>query len=98
MIAKHRAYTAFLIAEVYAFRNQPKEALDWLERAYDQHDGGLAATKIHPFLKSLQRPAICRALKKSQLAELTYLAPRIVIDSGLHASVSATKSASHYSL
>ena len=32
---------AYQVAEIYAFRNEPDKAFDWLERAYRQHDSGL---------------------------------------------------------
>jgi TolB-like protein/DNA-binding winged helix-turn-helix (wHTH) protein/Tfp pilus assembly protein PilF len=53
-IAKNHASMAYQIADVYAFRNQPDEAFEWLERAYAQRDGGLIETKVDPLLKSLR--------------------------------------------
>ena len=54
LIGKYHAGSEYLIAEVYAFRNQPNEAFEWLERAYAQRDSGLIGTKVEPLLKRLQ--------------------------------------------
>jgi serine/threonine-protein kinase len=44
---------AFQIAEVHAFRGEPDLAMEWLERAYLQRDGGLSEILTSPFLKAL---------------------------------------------
>jgi TolB-like protein/DNA-binding winged helix-turn-helix (wHTH) protein/lipopolysaccharide biosynthesis regulator YciM len=68
LIAKYHAAGAFQIAEVYAFRNQPDEAFEWLDRAYAQRDGGLIFTKVDPLLKSLHNdPRYAAFLKKLNL-------------------------------
>jgi TolB-like protein/DNA-binding winged helix-turn-helix (wHTH) protein/Flp pilus assembly protein TadD len=68
LIAKYHAGSAFQIAEVYAFRNQPDEAFEWLERAYAQRDGGLIGTKVDPLLKNLHSdPRYSAFLKKLNL-------------------------------
>jgi TolB-like protein/DNA-binding winged helix-turn-helix (wHTH) protein/TPR repeat protein len=67
-IAKYHATGAYQIAEVYAFRNQPDEAFEWLDRAYAQRDGGLTGTKVDPLLKSLHGdPRYAAFLKKLNL-------------------------------
>ena len=67
-IAKYRTVMAFQIAQVYAFRNQPNQAFEWLERAYAQRDGGLVMTKVDPLLKSLHKdPRFSAFLKKIRL-------------------------------
>lgn len=40
------------IAEIYAYRGQYDEAMNWLERAYDQKDSGMAYAMINnaPFM------------------------------------------------
>ncbi|HXM68136.1 MAG TPA: hypothetical protein VN911_15495, partial [Candidatus Acidoferrum sp.] len=59
---------AYVIAEVYAFRNQSDEAFDWLDRAYAQRNTGLIETKVDPFLKSLHKdPRYAAFLKKIHL-------------------------------
>lgn len=62
LIAEHAAGSAFQIAEVYAWRNERDQAFDWLERAFRQHDGGLAELKIDPLLASLRSDARYAAL------------------------------------
>jgi hypothetical protein len=49
----HSTREAFLIAEIYAFRNRRDEAFEWLDRAYGQREGNLARTNFEPMLKNL---------------------------------------------
>ena len=68
LITKYHAVYAYQIAEVYAFRNQPDEAFEWLDRAYAQRDGGLPLTKVDPLLKNLHSdPRFAAFLKKLNL-------------------------------
>jgi TolB-like protein/DNA-binding winged helix-turn-helix (wHTH) protein/Tfp pilus assembly protein PilF len=68
LITKYHAGSAYQIAEIYAFRNQPDEAFEWLERAYAQRDAGLIATKVDPLMKSLHNdPRYAAFLKKLNL-------------------------------
>ncbi|GAC1502710.1 MAG: hypothetical protein NVS1B6_09530 [Steroidobacteraceae bacterium] len=53
---------AYQISYVYASRNQPERAMDWLERAYQQHDAGLISMLHDPMLKSLERNSRFEAL------------------------------------
>ena len=68
--ALHRLMTkyprgAYQIAEVYAFRNQPNEAFDWLDRAFAQRNSGLVETKSDPLLKNLHHdPRYAALLQK----------------------------------
>jgi TolB-like protein/Tfp pilus assembly protein PilF len=55
LIQKHESESAYQIAEAYAFRGQSNKAFEWLERAYQQRDGGLTDIKIDPLLKSLRQ-------------------------------------------
>ena len=65
---KYHADSAYQIAQVYAFRNQIDETFEWLERAYAQHEGNLAATKVDPLLKNLRSdPRYPAFLKKLNL-------------------------------
>jgi TolB-like protein/DNA-binding winged helix-turn-helix (wHTH) protein/Tfp pilus assembly protein PilF len=67
-IAKYHANGAYQIAMIYAFRNQPDEALEWLERAYAQRDSGLIYAKVDPLLKSFHNdPRFAAFLKKLNL-------------------------------
>jgi len=68
LIAKYQGIDPYLIAEVYAFRNQPDEAFVWLDRAYTEHDDGLIFTKLEPLLKNLHSdPRFAALLKKLNL-------------------------------
>jgi tetratricopeptide (TPR) repeat protein len=61
---------AFGIAEVYAFRGQPDEAMHWLERAYAQKDVSLFYIKGDPPLKSLEAdPRFKAFLREMNLPE-----------------------------
>jgi len=50
---KHGDDCAFQVAEVHGARGEVDAAFEWLERAYTQRDGGLAAVKVSPRLRSL---------------------------------------------
>jgi TolB-like protein len=61
---------AYQIAYIYASRNDVDHAFYWLERAYQQHDSGLAYTKVDPMLKNLERdPRYKALLRKVRLPE-----------------------------
>jgi TolB-like protein/Tfp pilus assembly protein PilF len=67
LIAKYHEST-YGIAQVYAFRNQPDEAFEWLDRAYAQRNSGLITTKVNPLLKNLHKdPRFAAFLKKLNL-------------------------------
>jgi TolB-like protein/DNA-binding winged helix-turn-helix (wHTH) protein/TPR repeat protein len=69
LITKYHASGAYQIAEVYAFRSQPDQAFEWLERAYAQRDSGLIETKEDPLLNNLHSdPRYAAFLKKLHLA------------------------------
>jgi len=53
MIQKYGDGGAYQIAEAYAYRGEVDQAFEWLERAYQQHDAGLASIKIDPLLHRL---------------------------------------------
>jgi len=68
LITKYHAIGAYQIAGIYAFRNQPDEAFEWLDRAYAQRDSGLIGTKVEPLLKNLHgEPRFAAFLKKLNL-------------------------------
>ena len=61
---------AYQISYVYASRNQPDRAMDWLERAYQQHDAGLISMLHDPMLKNLERNSRFDALlRKMHLSQ-----------------------------
>ena len=45
--------SAYQIAEIFAYRNEKDKAFYWLERAYNQHDGGLGDIKGDPLLHNI---------------------------------------------
>ena len=53
LIETHGAGAAFQVAEVYAFRGETERAFEWLERAYELRDPGLAEMKGDPLLARL---------------------------------------------
>ena len=68
--SKHAGEMAYQIAEVHAFRGEADLAFEWLERAYDQHDGGLADIKGDRFLRGLAGDPRYKAfLRKLKLPE-----------------------------
>lgn len=68
LIAKYQNYSAFQIAEVYAFRGESDAAFTWLERAYVQRDGGLTFAKGDPLLANLRSdPRYLAFLRKMRL-------------------------------
>jgi TolB-like protein/Flp pilus assembly protein TadD len=68
LIAKYQSQNAFLIAEVYSFQKEPDQAFKWLDRAYVQHDSGVAETKLSTLLKNLRGdPRYTAFLKKLRL-------------------------------
>jgi TolB-like protein/Tfp pilus assembly protein PilF len=68
LLKEHAKDDADPIAEVYAFRGQPDEAMHWLERAYAQKDVGLSGVKGDLLLKSLKAdPRFKAFLRKMNL-------------------------------
>jgi TolB-like protein/DNA-binding winged helix-turn-helix (wHTH) protein/Tfp pilus assembly protein PilF len=53
LIAKYQNDSAYQIAQAYGFRGETDKALEWLERAYKQRDGGMTDIKIDPLFKGL---------------------------------------------
>ncbi|MCB1553541.1 MAG: tetratricopeptide repeat protein [Xanthomonadales bacterium] len=61
---------AYQIAQVHAWRGEPDEAFDWLERAYTQNDGGLSMVGYDTMLDPLRNdPRFAALVKKLGLAE-----------------------------
>ena len=52
-IEKVRAYAAYQVAEVYAWRGEKDSAFQWLERARQQRDPGLASLRKDPLLVNI---------------------------------------------
>ncbi len=59
---------AYQIAQVYAYRGESNKAFEWLERAYNQRDGGLPSIKGDPLLRKIEKdPRYAAFLKKMKL-------------------------------
>ena len=59
---------AFQIAEIYAYLGEKDKAFEWLERAYNQHDGGLSQIKGDPLLHNIGKdPRYALFMKKMKL-------------------------------
>jgi hypothetical protein len=68
--SKYAREAAYQIAEVHAFRGEADLAFQWLERAYDQRDGGLVDIKGEPLLRGLAGDPRYKAfLRKMKLPE-----------------------------
>ena len=68
LIAKYHARSAYVIAQVYAFRKQSNEAFNWLDQAYAQRDSGLIGTNVDSLRKNLHNdPRFAAFLKKIRL-------------------------------
>ena len=52
------------IADVFAWRNEKDKAFEWLERAHEQHDGGLAELNTDVLLASLHDDPRFKALRR----------------------------------
>jgi hypothetical protein len=67
-IEENQHDSAFQIAEIYAYRGETDKAFEWLERAYDQRDGGLSYMKGDPLLRNIIKdPRYAAFLKKMKL-------------------------------
>ncbi len=65
LIAKYAKDGPYEIADIYAWRGEKDQAFQWLERAQQQRDGGLANLKSDPLLASLRTDARYQDLLKS---------------------------------
>ena len=75
LIAKYQDGAAYQVAQVYAARSELELAFQWLERAYDQRDPGVAEMKCEPLLRSLHADPRWEAfLRKMGLADWAKLA------------------------
>jgi TolB-like protein len=70
LIAKHASDGAYQVAEAFAWRGEKDKAFEWLERAYEQRDGGLSEVKVDLLLDRLHGdPGYKAFLKKMNLPE-----------------------------
>ncbi|MBS0380368.1 MAG: TIR domain-containing protein [Proteobacteria bacterium] len=70
LIREHADSGAYQVAEVYAWRGEHEAALQWLERARRQLDGGLQFVKFEPLVDSLRGdPRFAEFLSRMNLAD-----------------------------
>jgi len=70
LVDKHAQDSAYQIAEVFGWYGNKDKAFEWLERAYQQRDGGLANVKVDPLLESVHGdPRYTALLGKMKLPE-----------------------------
>ncbi len=70
LIAKHALDGAYQVAEALAWRGEKDRAFEWLERAYQQRDGGLSEVKVDLLLGRLHDDSrFKKLLKKMNLPE-----------------------------
>jgi TolB-like protein len=53
LIAHSREGLAYQVAEVYAMRHETDKAFEWLQIAFDNHDGSIPSLLVDPLLESL---------------------------------------------
>src|SRR5262249_20313007 len=54
LIANSRDGLAYQVAQVYAVRNEADKAFEWLQIAFDNHDGGMPSLLVDPLLRGLR--------------------------------------------
>jgi len=69
-LSERRYVSSYGIASVFACLGEVATALDWLERAYDEHDQTLVWVKVHPRLDPLRaEPRYASLLERMRLAD-----------------------------
>ena len=53
-LSKRGRVVSYAIAQIYARLGQKDQAFDWLKRAYEEHDSGIASLKVDPVFDSLR--------------------------------------------
>lgn len=67
-LSKQRYVSSFYIALIYVGLGQKDQALEWLEKAYEEHDHALETLKVDPMLDSVRSdPRFMSLLKKMGL-------------------------------
>jgi len=70
LVAMYARDAAYQIADSYAWRGEKRKAYEWLERSYQQRDGGLVHLEIDPYLRGLRGDEEFKAfLRKMKLPE-----------------------------
>jgi len=53
-IEAYKQGNAYQIAQIHAYRGEANKALEWLEIAFKDRDGGLYLTMVDPYFRSLR--------------------------------------------
>src|SRR5713226_1139019 len=68
-ISKHGYVSPFSIAEGYMRLGQREKALEWLEKAYEEHDSGLVSIGVEPMFDSIRsEPRFKEIVRRMKLA------------------------------
>ena len=62
LVATGRDGLAYQIAQVYAVRGETDKAFEWLQIAFDNHDGGMLGLAVDPVLRGLRGDPRFKAL------------------------------------
>jgi TolB-like protein/class 3 adenylate cyclase/Flp pilus assembly protein TadD len=62
LITNSRDSLAYQIAEIYAMRHETDKAFEWLQVAFDNHDGGMPSLLVDPLLQNLRDDPRYKAL------------------------------------
>ena len=62
LIANSRDSLAYQVAEVYAVRHEVDKAFEWLQIAFDNHDGGMPGLVVDPLLRGLRGDSRYKAM------------------------------------
>ena len=62
LIAHSREGLAYQIAQVYAVRGEVDKAFEWLQIAFDNHDGGIPSLSVDPLLRGLRGDSRYKAM------------------------------------
>jgi serine/threonine-protein kinase len=62
LIANSRDSLAYQVAQVYAVRHETDKAFEWLQIAFDNHDGGMPSMLVDPLLRDLRNDPRYKAL------------------------------------
>jgi len=53
-LSKRGRVVSYGIAQIYARLGQKDQAFEWLKRAYEEHDSGIASLRVDPVFDSLR--------------------------------------------
>jgi uncharacterized protein HemY len=68
-ISKRDYVSSYSIAEGYMRLEQKEKALEWLEKAYEEHDSGLVSIAVEPMFDSVRsEPRFKEIVRRMKLA------------------------------